>query len=256
MIAASTGEPPSRSPPIPSKARVQCTSAAGTGPLHFARRPQAALSDRLPAGSSGLEVLLLPPLAKDAYTDAESRPWQARLYTSFQDGKYVIRSGQLLRRRFFVRFGTCDDAANMSSWLENRLLPQAPAEYLCSTGVLGRALPAAGPQWADFEAWFQRNFERYEENCAENRSLGVMHYGDWFGERGLNYGNNEYDLPWGLAVQWMRTGHRAYFDRGLAMALHYSSIDTLHGRAAQTARGLCWEHSFNHVGTPASRRSC
>jgi hypothetical protein len=202
------------------------------------------------AGPSGVEVLLLPPLAKDAYADAESRPWQARLYTSFQDGKYVIRSGQLLRRRFFVRFGICDDVANTSSWLENRLLPQAPAEYLCSTGVLGRALPAAGPQWAEFEAWFQRNFERYEQNCAANRSLGMMHYGDWFGERGLNYGNNEYDLPWGLAVQWMRTGHRAYFDRGLAMALHYSSIDTLHGRAAQTARGLCWEHSFNHVGTP------
>jgi len=47
----------------------------------------------------------------------------------------------------------------------------------------------------------------------------------------------------------MRTGRRAYFDRGLAMALHYSSIDTLHGRAAETARGLCWTHSFNHVGT-------
>ncbi len=202
------------------------------------------------AGPSGVEVLLLPPLATDAYADAESRPWQARLYTSFQDGKYVIRSGQLIRRRFFVRFGTCDDVTSMASWLEHRLLPQAPAEYLCSTGVLGRELPAAGPQWADFEAWFQRNFERYEKNCAENRSLGVMHYGDWFGERGLNYGNNEYDLAWGLAVQWMRTGHRPYFDRGLAMALHYSSIDTLHGRAAQTARGLCWEHSFNHVGTP------
>jgi len=152
------------------------------------------------AGTSGVEVLLLPPLAQDAYADAESRPYQARLYASFQDGKYLIRSGQLIRRRFFVRTGACDDAAGMGSWLENPLLPQAPAEYLCSTGVLGRALPAAGPQWADFEAWFQRNFERYEKNCAENRSLGVMHYGDWFGERGLNYGNNEYDLPWGLAV--------------------------------------------------------
>lgn len=202
------------------------------------------------AKSSGADVLLLPPLAKDAYADAESRPWQARLYTSFQEGKYLIRSGQLIRRRFLVRLGACDDAASLASWLENPLLPQAPAEYLCSTGVLGRALPAAGLQSADYDAWFQRNFERYEENCAANRSLGVMHYGDWFGERGLNYGNNEYDVPWGLAVQWMRTGNRAYFDRGLAMTVHYSSIDTLHGRAAETARGLCWEHSFNHVGTP------
>ncbi len=202
------------------------------------------------ATSSGVDVLLLPPLAKDAYSGVESRPWLARLYTSFQYGKYLIRSGQLIRRRFLVRLGACDDAANLSSWLEHPLLPQAPAEYLCSTGVLGRALPAAGSQSAEFEAWLQRNFERYEKNCAENRSLGVMHYGDWFGERGLNYGNNEYDLAWGLAVQWMRTGNRAYFDRGLAMTLHYSSIDTLHGRAAETARGLCWEHSFNHVGTP------
>jgi len=223
----------------------------GTGALSVSLgdlRQQYPLGYR--SHSSGVELLLLPPLAADAYTDEESRPWQARLYTSFQDGKYLIRSGQLLRRRGFVRFGACDDEAALSSWLENRLLPQAPAEYLCSTGVLGRALPAAGAPWAEFEAWFQRNFARYEQNCAANRSLGAMHYGDWFGERVLNYGNNEYDLAWGLAVQWLRTGQRAYFDRGMAMALHYSSLDTLHGRAAETARGLCWEHSFNHVGTP------
>jgi len=200
-------------------------------------------------GAKSVDLLLLPPLAKDAYSDAESRPWQARLYTSFQDGKYLIRAGQLIRRRFFLRLGRGDDPADLASWMENRLLPQLPPEYLCSTGVLGRALPPRGRQWSEFEDWFQRNFKAFLKNCVDNRTLGVMNYGDWFGERVLNYGNNEYDLPWALAVQWMRTGNREYFDRGQAMALHYSSIDTLHGRQAELVRGLCWEHSFGHVGT-------
>jgi hypothetical protein len=77
-----------------------------------------------------------------------------------------------------------------------------------------------------------------------------MHFGDWFGERVLNYGNSEYDMACSTAVQWMRSGDRRYFLRGLEMARHVSSVDTLHGPAAAELNGLVYEHSFNHVGTP------
>ena len=76
-----------------------------------------------------------------------------------------------------------------------------------------------------------------------------MNFGDWYGERDLNYGNNEYDLAWSLAVEWMRSGDPRFFLRGWEMARHYSSVDTLHGKFANDLNGLVWEHSFNHVGT-------
>jgi hypothetical protein len=76
-----------------------------------------------------------------------------------------------------------------------------------------------------------------------------MHYGDWFGERILNYGNNEYDLNWAMGLQWMRCGDRRYFDRGLQMARHFTTVDTVHGAFADRGRCLVWEHCFNHVGT-------
>jgi hypothetical protein len=47
----------------------------------------------------------------------------------------------------------------------------------------------------------------------------------------------------------MRCGDRRYFDRGLRMARHYSTVDTMHGSFAEKGHCLVWEHCFNHVGS-------
>ena len=58
------------------------------------------------------------------------------------------------------------------------------------------------------------------EDRRRNRIYGWMNFGDWYGERDLNYGNNEYDLAWSLAVEWMHPATRELFLRGLEMARH------------------------------------
>lgn len=204
-------------------------------------------------GKKSMDLLLLPELPVDTYRDQEGRAWYWRIYSWCRDGKYEFRAGQLVRRQARLWLAPVTDAPKLAAWLQHPLLPQATPEHLCTTGALGMALPpqSAGA-WPDYESWFVRNFSGLQKNCRDNRTWGFMHYGDWYGERALNYGNNEYDLPWALAMQWMRTGNADYFWRGAAMARHYSSIDSVYGRPALQARGLCREHSFNHVGTPAT----
>lgn len=205
------------------------------------------------AQPAGVDLLLLPELPADAYRDADGRAWYWRIYSWRREGAYVMRAGQLIRRQVKLWLGPVEDPAALAQWLQQPLLPQAPPDYLCASGVLGRPLaPRSAQHRPDYETWFERSFAGLQENGRRNRTLGYMHYGDWYGERGLNYGNNEYDLPWALTVQWMRTGDAAYFWRGLAMARHYSSIDSVHGQPAAKVRGLCREHSFNHVGSPSS----
>jgi hypothetical protein len=202
-----------------------------------------------------LEVELLPQLTPDAYSDPESKKLYHRLYAWFFKGNYLLRAGQLVRRQLFIVPEALSDqqATHWQAWCSRPLLPQAPPKYLCGTGTLGRVLytPTADV-FSDYELMFERNSARYLENRQQNRTFGFMHFGDWFGERGLNYGNNEYDVAWGLAVQWMRTGRRDYFDTGLEMAHHYTAIDTQHGDFTKNFNGLVFEHSFNHVGTDLS----
>ena len=204
-------------------------------------------------GEAGLDVQVLPPLATDTYTREADGADFSRLYAWQKDGNYSFRSGQLLRQRLLVRFdatGRGDATERTSAWMANPLLPRATSEYLTATGVLGRRLfPRTEGVWNDYEKYFEKSFANHLEDRRRGRTYGWMHFGDWYGERSLNFGNNEYDLNWGLGVQWMRTGDRRYFDRGLEMARHYASVDTLHGDFTDSMNGLAWTHSFNHVGT-------
>ncbi|HOZ46798.1 MAG TPA: hypothetical protein PLO37_19955 [Candidatus Hydrogenedentes bacterium] len=201
----------------------------------------------------GLEVRILPALAPDTYDGPEDAPWFYRLCAWFKDGQYLFRAGQLTRAGFVVHFDTPEADADFpayAAWCGEPLLPQAAPEYLCSTLASVRPIfPRAPGLWDAYEALFDRSFEASLQDRDTCRTYGWMHYGDWYGERYCNYGNSEYDMGWALALQWMRTGDRRLFERGLDMARHSSSVDVLHGAAFDDNRGLVWEHCFNHVGT-------
>jgi hypothetical protein len=205
----------------------------------------------LAIGPDGLRVELLPALAKDAYSDPASRKLFAKLYAWCQDGEYRLSGGQLLRRQVWLQPQLTAPPAQFAAWTAEPLLPQARPDDLCATGVLGRPIFVPTPgKWDEYERYYQTSFEKFQADRRQNRTYGWMHFGDWFGERVMNYGNSEYDTAWSTAVQWMRTGDRRYFMRGLEMARHVSSVDTLHGPAAADLNGLVYEHSFNHLGVP------
>lgn len=203
--------------------------------------------------TDGIHVRLLPPLAPDTYGDEQSLKDYYRLYTWFRDGKYHFRAGQLTRQRVAAWYGAASDRIDpvaFGQWIQSPLVPQAPPAYLCATGVLGRPIfPRTAGVWDDYETFFETGFQNTERDRESRRCWGWMHYGDWFGERMLNYGNSEYDLAWAMGLQWLRTGDRRYFDRGRQMADHVSTVDTIWGAAFKDRNGLVYEHSFNHVGT-------
>lgn len=205
----------------------------------------------LALGADGLRVDLLPPLPRDAYGDPASRRLFAKLYAWCQDGQYRLSGGQLVRRQVWIKHDPVGPPAAFAAWTAEPLLPQAPPGYLCATGVLGRPIFAQTQgKWAEYERYYETSFQKSQADRRQHRTYGWMHFGDWFGERGMNYGNSEYDMGWSTAVQWMRSGDRRYFLRGLEMARHVCSVDTLHGPGAADLNGLVYEHSFNHLGTP------
>lgn len=204
-----------------------------------------------------LHVGLLPQLAQDTYADEDSRKWFYLLYGWFQDGNYLVRAGQTIRHQVLLRYGPVGQAKDTGrdvAWLAQALLPQASPAYLCATGALSRPLvPQTKGVWDDYEQLFETTFQASLEDREQRRTYSWMHFGDWFGERLLNFGNNEYDLAWALGVQWLRTGDRRYFQRGLEMARHYTTVDTLSGPLTERNRGIVWTHCFNHFGSGLPR---
>jgi PcRGLX-like N-terminal RIFT barrel domain len=234
------------------------TVSRGTGELSLLVRDfWQTYPSALELGAAGIRVDLLPALAPDAYTVEDTGDWFRRLYQWFdENGCYLMRAGQTTQHEFFLWFNTDQNAesvAQHASWFAQPLLPQPSPEYLCSTGVLGKAVfPRTPGLWDAYEASFDAGFENLMQARESNRMYGWMNFGDWYGERGYNAGNNEYDLAWCLGMQWMRTGDRRLFERGLEMARHYTTVDTIRGEWTEKLPGVVWEHSFNHVGTRRS----
>ncbi len=200
----------------------------------------------------GVHVRLLPALPADQYLDVASREQWHILYSWCREGNYHLRAGQATQHRVTVRYdrpGAGPSPAALADWCNRPLLPQAPPEYLVGAGVYGRDLSLPGDGWESYEAAFAAGFERLEADRAQRRTYGWMHWGDWFGERVFNYGNSEYDLSQVMALHWLRSGDRRLFERGLEMARHQTTVDTLHGGFTEPMNGLVWTHSFNHVGS-------
>ncbi|MHC4330105.1 MAG: exo-rhamnogalacturonan lyase family protein [Planctomycetota bacterium] len=68
----------------------------------------------------------------------------------------------------------------------------------------------------------------YCNSIKKQRDYGQMNWGDWFGERGCNWGNHEYDTAKQILMQFARTGDPKYFYVGDTAARHTSEVDVIH----------------------------
>jgi len=203
----------------------------------------------LEADGDGLRIQVLPPLAADEYDDEREHPMFYHVFAWFDRGRYLVRAGQTIRGSWWVHLDASEEPAVLAEWYDEPLRAGFAPAYLCGTGAFGRPLfPAGAGEWAMYEAWFDRGFAALEADRVRNRSYGWMHLGDWWGERGKNYGNNEYDLAWCLAVQWLRAGNREVFRRALEMGRHYTSVDCCRDADPFPYTAINWKHSCNHLG--------
>ena len=231
----------------PSALRIEEDSGSLTaGMPDFWRSCPSALQ----ATQSELRIQALPPLAEDEFEPDREHPRFYHLFAWFDHGRYMVRAGQTIRAACWIHLDTEIPPATLAEWYDEPLRPEFASEYLCETGVLGRELFTPKTDlWSMYEDWFDKGFDALEQDRLANRSYGWMHLGDWWGERGKNYGNNEYDLAWGLGVQWFRCGRRDIFRRALEMARHITSVDSCRDALPFPYTATVWKHSCNHVGS-------
>ncbi|MCS6775882.1 MAG: SUMF1/EgtB/PvdO family nonheme iron enzyme [Chloroherpetonaceae bacterium] len=125
------------------------------------------------------------------------------------------------------------------------LFPVAPPAWYCSTRALGDLAPYDLDRFADYETSVEADIDLW----IRRRPHGFRHWGDAYmggPYKGKNaYANLEYDVPYGLFLQFARTGHRKYLEAAAQAARHQADIDTNH------ITGQPWKHSPRHTETPA-----
>ncbi|MFO8079248.1 MAG: hypothetical protein R6V07_02975 [Armatimonadota bacterium] len=200
----------------------------------------------LSASADAALIEILPPLAgEDFYEDL---PEHVRF--PFVEQHYRFKWGMSKTTRMSLSFHdeSGPDLAQLAGMTRVPVVPVVPAEYYAETGALGELAP---PREGVFEAWDALVAERFEQHLQlkeSQREYGFFNWGDWWGERGTNWGNNEYDLPHGLFMQYARTGDRDYFRLALAGARHMADVDCVHAHPDPLHVGAMQLHSVGHTG--------
>lgn len=221
------------------------------GVRHFWQNWPKALSAR----PGRIEVGICPQFPKGLY-DGHPLLEEAKLYYYLRDGLYTFKLGVARTHELWaVFFPGAPDPEKLAAFFlaaEEPLVAVCEPAYACATGALGDLVPADESRYAGYDAWFDKSLDAYLKQRDDARFYGMLNFGDWWGERGANWGNLEYDLGYCLAVQYLRTGRRAYFLQTEQAARHHVDVDIIHAEDPQQPRGPkageIWAHSVGHTG--------
>ena len=211
------------------------------------------------ADPKGLKIGLLPEFERGDFD--HMKPWYKYQYL-FEDAHYRLRTGQAPRWQIWLDFSS--DGPTLVKSANAPLVPATDPTEAMATGVWGYIAPAGSPGMKEYDDWAENLFDNgYCHSIKAQRDYGQMNWGDWFGERGCNWGNHEYDTAKHILVQFTRTADPKYFYVGDAAARHTSEVDVIHFINADLKRyfeqdlgrregypvrpGMVHEHCVGHV---------
>jgi len=206
-----------------------------------------------------IRVGILPWFPKGLY-DGKPIEEENKLYYHLRDGVHTFKVGVAKTHELWATFyGGEPDSDKLSCFfraVEEPLLATCEPAYVSATKAAGEFPPADPQKFGGYDAWLSRALDAHLKRREREREFGMLNYGDWFGERKVNWGNLEYDLQHGLFLQYLRTGDRRFFLRAEQAARHHIDVDVVHatnphlknpwGRPPEA--GDIWLHCLNHTG--------
>lgn len=196
------------------------------------------------AGTEGVRLGLLPKQPSPDF--GAGLPYH--LMFPFVAGNYRFKWGMASTERLTIDFSGTLPRKQLLAEARSPVVAVVPAAWYEETGALGKIPAPDGGQFEVWDAFVARSFEAHRELSAEQREYGFFNYGDWFGERKRNWGNNEYDRAHGFFQQFARTGRTAYFRLALQAARHQADVDIVHAYPDLRFVGANHQHSIGHTG--------
>jgi len=216
----------------------------GTGKDQRVAVGWADFAERWPKGvavvNGAVRFELLPPLPGVNY--AKNFPTQ--LIANFCEGKYRHYWGTAFMEQLFFDFsnGSFNAAGAEAGRPIIAVIPPAWYERCDLLHGANVELPA-------FDERINEMLANIKISQEKDQETGYFNYGDWYGERSVNWGNNEYDTGYLYWQLFARTGNRDFFRLAMAAARHQANTDTAHASPDARQIGGDHYHGIGHVGS-------
>jgi exo-rhamnogalacturonan lyase-like protein len=190
---------------------------------------------------------LCPTLRKDEYDSANGTIDEHRIYFYLHGGAYKLRQGVTKTHDVWLEFGKKSSAAIRAE--QQLRMAAAPAQWYAASKVFGElSIPKPSGILKQYDQAFAQSFTGYLKDRETSREYGMLNFGDWWGERFINWGNSEYDTQHSFMLQFARTGNFDYFRRAEEMEWHNRDIDAVHYNKDPLLRGAVYAHAIGHTG--------
>ena len=170
------------------------------------------------------------------------------LFYPFVSGKYRFKWGMSFTTHITFDFSGGIPPAELAADANLPIVAVLPASWYAATKGLGRLAAPFGKQFAEWDRKAAISYATHMARKRRMREYGYFNYGDWYGERGRNWGNNEYDMALCYFMQFARTGVRDYFRLALTTARHQADADIVHAYPNGFFVGANHQHSIGHTG--------
>jgi len=202
------------------------------------------------AGPGGTCVWLLPKLPADEYAWARGTVDEHRLFFWFDPIPARNVGGHKLRLGMTKTYEVWLGADGLAPPHDRPLMPVCPPSWYAGSMVFGE-LAVADPNRdviRDYDAKVNEAFGAYMGAREKNREYGQWNFGDWWGEREINWGNVEYDTQHAFFLQFARSGDLRFLQAGEEAERHNRDIDTVHYHRDPGRLGRVYAHCIGHVG--------
>ncbi|MGE4563539.1 MAG: hypothetical protein AB7F32_01590, partial [Victivallaceae bacterium] len=166
----------------------------------------------------------------------------------YLEGRYRLKWGMAFSENFRLDFAPGVTAARVDADANLPVIAVLERDWYFRTAAIPGASPATDHSFDAYDQKIDKALIGHLESKAKQREYGFLNYGDWYGERGHNWGNNEYDLAHGMTVHFIRTGNRLAARLASLAAQHQADVDIIHAYRDPYYLGGNAEHSVGHTG--------
>lgn len=201
----------------------------------------------LGAEAGALYVDIAPDFPEGQYDDCTERDLY-KLYYYLQGGVYKVRQGVSKLHDLWVDLGGTDGDTLAALASEPPVLA-APPQWYADRSVMGQFIPKTAGRTPRYDEVCDRVLRSYNGTIENGHMYGMLNFGDWWGERGANWANGEYDNHHAAAQLFARANDFAWFQHMRNMARHQIDVDLCHWHENRSLIGGAWTHAIGHTGS-------
>ena len=198
----------------------------------------------LAVDEAGISLQLFPERSGVDLPGDEDAPH--RLYSWLDDDGYILKAGMALGNEFLLDFG--GDQPAVFDWLEQGVLARPDINYLNNTGALYPLGARRDSILPDYEDLADSSLDSFHDDREHFRAYGQVNFGDWYGESGWSWGNNEYDPAYCAYAEFLRGGNPGWAAWAAEAARHLADVDTINYSSDPSEIGGQSMHMPGHLG--------